>query len=897
VRRERLALLLVSFAGIALEIALVRLASVLLYATVTPLVVAGCVAGLGMGAALAARLPRPWTATAGVAAFCLGGLAALLACVKTPVGFALGVFVVPFLGAGAFAGAAYAALDQPRLTYAADVLGGAVGASLAAPLLRAFGDVDLALVALTVGGSALLVVTVPRRILRLAAVLPPLALGLNAATGMGEVDAFADFGFTPHLVLQTRERGGRVVETAWDGLSRTDLVVTDESALRYLFTDRMYTARIARWDGRSAAFDDAALAELSRLKGLAFRALRPERVLVLGAGGGFDVALALQAGARHVDAVEVNAAMIRMTRAQGDFSGHVYDRPEVTVHEREARRFLREARDRWDVISLSLMQTQPAVDRGNTGFQSWVFTAEAVDEYLERLAPGGVLAIVQNTPAVAGRTVATVQAAFTRRGSALAEAAERTAVFGLADEGDEGVNPFAWLVVVGRDPLGRETREALLREGEAARVVSRPVEASGGAATDDRPFFYDLSSAQPLVHVVAGAGALGLLVLLFAGDRAAGGATLPLPGWGAAVALGVAFLLAQSALLSRAQFLIGHPTSAAAAAIGGMLTAAGVAALVLGGFGSPRRRLLLGAGLAAVVAVALSALWPTVQAAASGLRSPALLACALGLAAAMAAPAGLAFPAALQLFGHRQGAALFYGANAIAAVVGGALASHLAPIFGLGSLFVAAGACWAAAAAMALAAGTQRARLLAPGLLRHAPADRREGQDLVRILRFIEAHVDPFDRAIAEGHLTGSAIIVSAIGDRVLLLHHRKLGRWLQPGGHADPGECVGEAVALREAREETGIEGLALHGRAPRPLDVDVHVIPARGGEPAHEHLDLRYLVVAPEAAEARLKADESHAIRWFRWDELAALELDPGLQRALKKVRDVIGDGACSS
>jgi 8-oxo-dGTP pyrophosphatase MutT (NUDIX family) len=263
----------------------------------------------------------------------------------------------------------------------------------------------------------------------------------------------------------------------------------------------------------------------------------------------------------------------------------------------------------------------------------------------------------------------------------------------------------------------------------------------------------------------------------------------------------------------------------------------------------------------------------------------------------VAAPAGLAFPAALQLFGHRQGAALFYGANAIAAVVGGALASHLAPIFGLGSLFVAAGACWAAAAAMALTAGTQRARLLAPGLLRHAPADRREGQDLARILRFIEAHADPFDRAIAEGHLTGSAIIVSAIGDRVLLLHHRKLGRWLQPGGHADPGECVGEAVALREAREETGIEGLTLHGRAPRPLDVDVHAIPARGGEPAHEHLDLRYLVVAPEAAEARLKADESHAIRWFRWDELAALELDPGLQRALTKVRDVIGDGACSS
>ncbi|HJS57239.1 MAG TPA: NUDIX hydrolase, partial [Vicinamibacteria bacterium] len=312
---------------------------------------------------------------------------------------------------------------------------------------------------------------------------------------------------------------------------------------------------------------------------------------------------------------------------------------------------------------------------------------------------------------------------------------------------------------------------------------------------------------------------------------------------------------------------------------------------------APRARLLLGAGLAATVAVIHPILWPAVKAAASGLGVGGLVASAVCLAATVAAPAGLAFPAALQLFGQGPSAALFYGANAIAAVVGGALASRLAPTFGLSSLFVVAGACWAGAAAMAFASVDRRVWLGAPGLLRHTPADRREAEDLLRILRFIETHADPFDRGIVEGHLTGSAIVVSAGGDRVLLLHHRKLARWLQPGGHADPGERIGEAVALREAREETGIEGLALHDRAPRPLDVDVHDIPARGDEPAHEHLDLRYLVVAPDGAEARLKAEESRAIRWFRWDELGPLDLDPGLQRALKKVRDVLGGEACSS
>jgi 8-oxo-dGTP pyrophosphatase MutT (NUDIX family) len=179
---------------------------------------------------------------------------------------------------------------------------------------------------------------------------------------------------------------------------------------------------------------------------------------------------------------------------------------------------------------------------------------------------------------------------------------------------------------------------------------------------------------------------------------------------------------------------------------------------------------------------------------------------------------------------------------------------------------------------------------LAQELSRHAAADPDEADHLARILDFVRRHADPFDRRIPEGHLTGSALVVSAGGDRVLLVHHRKLQRWLQPGGHADPGETSGEAVALREAREETGIGGLALHAEAPRPLDVDVHAIPAFGDEPAHAHLDLRYLVVAPEAGAISRRAEESSDAGWFGWDELAALDLDRGLVRALAKARRLL-------
>jgi 8-oxo-dGTP pyrophosphatase MutT (NUDIX family) len=172
-------------------------------------------------------------------------------------------------------------------------------------------------------------------------------------------------------------------------------------------------------------------------------------------------------------------------------------------------------------------------------------------------------------------------------------------------------------------------------------------------------------------------------------------------------------------------------------------------------------------------------------------------------------------------------------------------------------------------------------------LVRHRPEGADETAHLAAILSFISAHDDPFDRTIPEAHLTASAFILSPDGSRALLLHHRKLDRWLQPGGHAEPGEADGEEVALREAREETGIADLRLHPVAPRPMDVDVHSIPARGSEPAHLHLDLRYAVMAEASAALFRAAKEANALRWFGWDELGGLGLDPGLRRGLAKAR----------
>jgi 8-oxo-dGTP pyrophosphatase MutT (NUDIX family) len=169
----------------------------------------------------------------------------------------------------------------------------------------------------------------------------------------------------------------------------------------------------------------------------------------------------------------------------------------------------------------------------------------------------------------------------------------------------------------------------------------------------------------------------------------------------------------------------------------------------------------------------------------------------------------------------------------------------------------------------------------------------QDGACVDRIVRFVDAHPDCFDRRCLPGHITGSAWIVSPDRQQVLLTHHRKLGRWLQLGGHAD-GDPDVFAVALREAREESGLQRFAvLPGAAGRvPLDLDVHEIPAHGSEPAHLHHDVRFLLLA-EPGQGLQTSDESHALRWVPWQALPGIAAEESLLRMDRRARELLGIG----
>lgn len=161
--------------------------------------------------------------------------------------------------------------------------------------------------------------------------------------------------------------------------------------------------------------------------------------------------------------------------------------------------------------------------------------------------------------------------------------------------------------------------------------------------------------------------------------------------------------------------------------------------------------------------------------------------------------------------------------------------------------------------------------------------DPYEAEMTAATVAFVQAHADCLHRTCVPGHITGSAWIVSPDRHRTLLLHHGKLDKWLQPGGHAD-GDGDLAAVAWREAAEESGLTRLRYVSS--EVFDLDRHWIPPRRTDPGHFHYDLRFLLEADPDEPLTVSA-ESRELAWVELDRVAALNSEESLARMVRKTR----------
>ncbi|MDQ3340555.1 MAG: hypothetical protein M4D80_35805 [Myxococcota bacterium] len=701
----------VTFVVLVLELTSTRLYAYIgsSHATSTALSIA--LLGLGVGAFVRLRFPRladPRRAALGLAAslFCLA--AAAIAGASLPL--IVVISLVPFAIAGMLVSDAYAARGSKaaRATYAYDLFAAASGCLVAPRLLGPLTPIEIMIVlGLLCCGLALLLRARCVAVLVAVAHVSLLVLGRAGYLPDGPLEVL--LRSDPHsekAIVEVGTASRDVLDSAWSPLGRLDVHRAPEDRLG-VFTDGMsptYMVQEAR--AKEAAFEST----WGLLMSLPYRALRPERVLVLGAGAGASVWLAKKYGAARVDAVEVNPAIPDLLARWKHFAGDVYQQPGVRLFIEDARRYLTDTAERYDVIELALALTGN-VHAQPSGMEAHLYTVEAVQLYLSRLTPTGVLVLIHSDPGNAYRQLLTViEALDVPRERAL------EGIVVLRDPRPE--TAYRYLLVVRTSPmpldvadgLDVDPAELLWAPGDLPERAVELLDPTKLGVTDDddltpvrdeRPYFFQNTKglvatalAEPgRLWVLAGALLLAL-VLMF--ERGGNARAFVRP---AAVAsgLGAAFLCVELALIQRFTLAAGGTLYAVSFVLFSLLAWSAAGALLLGG---RWRRLdrgvswaCLAAGLA-VVATALLARDLDLDAVSSDAGR-------LLLITAILAPVGLAigcpFPTLLAQHGERI--ASLWAINGAASVAGGIVAVIVLRVAGsTHALFLAAGFYLAAAA-------------------------------------------------------------------------------------------------------------------------------------------------------------------------------------------------------
>lgn len=775
----RLTLLVAVFATalavLAFEVALSRAFSVLLRYHFVFLAISLATCGLGIGGLLD-YLTDGWfrrTLTPATHLSLRAGLLAVLfplsitllfatplAAKLTSVWVVSLVCILPFLAAGMLLSRVFAEHSQAGGTlYFADLFGAALGSFLVIGGLQVAGATNVPLMCglLAALAAVALAWTERRRGLALgqAALVVLLAAGLAANLHSRFVDLpimplREDANAKPlYQELGDPKIGAKIVYSEWNAFARTDMVVNKGADGQYHPTDDYFLYTDGEVPTNMLYFQGDLKPLAARLRSFigyaAFDWVRPESVLLIGPGGGLDVLLANAVGTKRIDGVELNPSIPRIMRKYRDFNGHVYDQQGVRMYVDEGRSFVRRSRDQYDLIYMALTKTATTAASSLALVEGYIYTVEAIGDYLDHCTDRGKVALVFQEPALLLRTYLSALTALEKRGLSREQALDCLLVCSVPDP-TAMFGPYRHLLVIAKQPVPVAESQRLVRRTIAVGLspgyfpgAYEPEPFSWltqqGATTaefitawnqrmfgkqmlnleprsDDQPFVVDLTFRVPgqyqalLWGAVLAALAFSLAAVHF--QRRAGGG-VSIGRWLAAVLyfslLGIGFMVVETCLAQKLVLYLGYPVLTLSVILFAVLLGSGFGSLYSQRFPVARawRTVALAAALVWVYGFALQGvIGPLVDATLGwDLRLRCLL--TFLLLAPLGFGLGIPFPTGLRALGEQASRFVpwMWGVNGLTSVVGSVGAMIMAKSWGFGATLQLGWLIYAAVAVLA----------------------------------------------------------------------------------------------------------------------------------------------------------------------------------------------------
>ncbi len=536
---------------------------------------------------------------------------------------------------------------------------------------------------------------------------------------------FQGISSNPEKTIMSLQKSGmpsEIVFSKWNAFSRTDLIkLLNQPDEMVLTIDGSANAPMYEFNGDIKSLDKFKVATAY----LPFAIGSNAKTLLIGAGGGKDVLYALAGGSKDISAVEINTSSIDAVKAYGAYNGNIYNRPEVKVFGEDGRNFVKSTKDKFDMIFLSLVMTNTSQGMGYALSENYIYTVEAVEDYLNHLNNNGRLVFSVHDQDDLSKIVATAIEALKSRGVPVKDAPRYLAIFTKYMPEQTGVthvhNP---VVIVKNSPFTESESQQLLdtakKTGNDAMYtpllfeqgvlhhlqeqhISMADYINGFStnvtpATDDNPYFYNfekgIPNTLPLILIVIVIGS----IILFTPFVLTEGNAKPSMYFSL---LGIGFMMIEVPLIQKFILYLGHPALAFTYVLAALLVGGGIG----GYFSSSRffnrqlKALYLPPFMVAIINIVLILTLGFVFQSTSNFGLTGRIIIASVLVMIQGFFMGMPFPRGLKLIGKtgkREIVPIMWGINGVASVVGSVLSVILSMTIGFTGALIAGAAVYIA---------------------------------------------------------------------------------------------------------------------------------------------------------------------------------------------------------